>query len=611
MKTRLIFLLAVLIFLSFHLATAQYFGERVMEKSFEHVDFFFTPYRLVPFGIGTFKSAVVGVLDDPLLDLNLNPAYLFHDSVQTNYVYLDFRSAREVTTRQNVYYPRYDIYLENRLDDRVRFPYPAYFINTRREVEPVLSAAYLFKPSEGPLRGFAAGATYQRISQDQKYYPIPQDIYKSIIGADYLGIRSAAAENIPIVDRYSGTDEMHVRGDLFSLFVGYTLTPELNAGIKAGRVLFSRAGSFGSQNLWEYYYSTSSTSLWRNGEARSQSYAHWEVIGGVNYTFAPTLALGVHGGALWGDVSQALTRTDSSYYGYGPIGSTTQSWSVWTRSGNQQQLWDHEGKTSLFGVNIRSHANERQRFQLHYTYARQHIDLSLTGIIYDTSYGRSWYRWDTTDFSYNSQYRLWDDRNGSGTTIGTTHLVTGSLHWQLAPNLKTFLGLLYERRVTETNTNETVLSDRFSRYRYSGGYPWNYLDSTAEAKTLTWAFSARLKRLTLPIYFTIRTSKVVELLFGLSRTMSEWRAEDVTLAIFRYRVQANRDTVVRRSNYGERYTQPPENISEVRTSLLAGATLTPSPLFHLRLLVTPTFVDTYGGAELTDWQVWFAFNLMP
>ncbi|MER3525289.1 MAG: hypothetical protein C4326_14915 [Ignavibacteria bacterium] len=357
MKTKLITSLAALMVLPIHLACAQYFGERVMEKSFERMDFFFTPYRLVPFGVGTFKNSVAGVLDDPLLDLDLNPAYLFHDSVQTNYVYLDFRSAREVTTRQNLYYPSYRVYLENTIAERMWFPYPAYFITTRREVEPVISAAYLFKPGEGPLRGFAAGATYQMISQDEKYYPIPQDIYKSIIGADYLGVRPAAAESIPIVDRYSGTDEMHVRGDLFSLFVGYTITPELNAGVKAGRVLFSRAGSFGSQNLWEHSYSASSTSLWRNAEARSQSYAHWELIGGVHYTFAPTLALGLHGGFLWGDVSQALTRTDSSYYGYGPIGSTTQSWHEWVRSGNQRQLWDHEGKTSLFGVNIRSHAN--------------------------------------------------------------------------------------------------------------------------------------------------------------------------------------------------------------------------------------------------------------
>lgn len=179
-----------LLFLPFNVGLAQYFGEQVMEKSFEQADFFFTPYRLIPFGIGNFKNSVSGVLDDPLANLDVNPAYLYRDSMQASYVYFDFRSAREIRESRDIYFP-YPM-LGIRTLDLVRMPsYPRFYVNTRRELEPVISAAYLLRPIEGPLGNLSLGVTYQMVSQDEKYYPIPQDIYKSVLGADYREIGRA------------------------------------------------------------------------------------------------------------------------------------------------------------------------------------------------------------------------------------------------------------------------------------------------------------------------------------------------------------------------------------------------------------------------------------
>src|SRR5437867_7349977 len=148
----------------------QYMGEQVMERSFEQTDFFFTPYRLVPYGIGTFSNSVAGVLDDPLLNLHVNPAYLPRDSMHASYGYVDFRSAKEIRDESNIYYP-YPIFTVRTIEAASFIPYPRFYINTRRELEPVISAAYLFHPTEGALKNLSLGASYQLVSQDEKYYP--------------------------------------------------------------------------------------------------------------------------------------------------------------------------------------------------------------------------------------------------------------------------------------------------------------------------------------------------------------------------------------------------------------------------------------------------------
>lgn len=589
---------------------AQYFGERVMEKSFEQTDFFFTPYRFVPYGIGTFKNSVAGVLDDPLLDLDVNPSYLYRDSVRTSYLHLDFRSAREIRDERNFYFP-YPIFAVRAEDARSYIPYPRFYINTRRELEPVVSAAYLFRPAKGALRNLSFGLTYQMISQDEKYYPIPQDIYKTTVGYDYLGVRSAAAEGIPIVDKYSGTDHINQRGHFVSLFTGYELEPGLQVGVKLGRVNFERDGSVGSQNLWESYYSTDYTSLWRNVESRNQAYKHWELIGGINYTVAGNYSISVHGGALWGDADQVLARGDSSYYGYGPIGSTTQNWSEYARSGNQRQTWGHDGRTSLGGINLRAQVNESQKVQVHYQYARQNTDISLAGLIVDTSYGMSRYRWDTTLYLHSSTSRLLDSRSGTGNTVGTIHRIVGSLQWDINERVRVSFGAQVEHRSSETATSEAVLADRFSRYSTTGSYQYSYFDSTAESKTLQWDFRTKLTRFAIPVFFTIKASEYVELLFGLNRSVSNWEVDDVTLAIFDYRVRANQQGMSRKERFGERYTQPRETVSDIKTTLLAGLTVSPSRTFNMRFLVVPNFIDTYTGSELSDLQWWIAVNLLP
>lgn len=590
-------------------ASGQYDVERVMEKSFEQTEFFFTPYRFLPFGIGPFRNSVSGMLDDPFLELDVNPARLFRDTSGTGYFLADFRNSREITDMRNDYYPH--AYLRTAvMDAAFRMPYPMYYVNTRTSLEPAVSLGYVFRFQSPSLNDISLGATYQLLTQDEDYYAVPQDIYTKVLGADYAGARNAGTENIPITDRYSGSNEMHQEGHLLSVFGGVDLTSQLQLGVKVGRVVFDREGSHGSSNVWETG-SVSSSSLWKNMESREQAYRHWEGTVGLRYALGDATWIGATAARVQATADQSLPRSDSSFYSYGPALSVTENWGIHSSAGVQEQSWKHEGGTTILGAELSTQVNTDKRFQLRYQYSRQEVDIDLSGNIRDGSTGRSRWSWDTTVYQYESNYGVTDVRSGSGTTSGTSHELNGSYQWKLGDRVTLSLGGRVEIHDRETRTSESVIANRYSRYVTTGSYPYSSFDSTAETKQLLWTFTTSVSRLTIPIFVSYRVSPTAELLFGLNRSASNWKAEDVTLAIFDQRYHADQSGSTTKTNFGERYTQPRERTSEVRTAFMAGLTVTPTPSLSIRFLGVPNFIDTYYGSELSDVQLWLSVSIRP
>jgi hypothetical protein len=140
---------------------------------------------------------------------------------------------------------------------------------------------------------------------------------------------------------------------------------------------------------------------------------------------------------------------------------------------------------------------------------------------------------------------------------------------------------------------------------------YNWTSGDAESKDLYWTFTTDRTSFRIPIFVTIKASEAIDVLLGLSRTMTRSKVEDVTLAIFRYRETNSNGTIMRQENFGERYTTPTEEISDVRTTFLAGLTAAPSKHFSVRLLVVPNFKDTFDGSELEDLQWWVGVSLTP
>ncbi len=594
------------------LCYGQYYGERALEKSFEQTEFFFSPSYLNPFGMRGLQSVAPGVVNDPLLRLQINPAYLYNDSLFSNYVYADFRSGREVAQEDVYGYPRPLYYANYAQSDMSIAPYPQFYVSSRRELEPVFSCAILTRPLPSTLPDLRIGGTYQLVFQDEKYYAIPQDIYRAAYGVDYVGNRmTESVGDVPIVDKYSGADNMHQKGHFGSLYLGYSATPSLDLGARLGRAVFKRNGTSGSKNVWEYTSMANSNSVWYDMESREQNYDHWDLSGGINYRFANGTLLGVSGTYLWGDAVQNLTRLDTSYYNY----SDQQSPSNWNKSrryASTDQHWDHKGKTYSLGLNLDAPINESRTFHAFYLYQSQKTDIILGSAIIDSSSYSYRYGWDTTYYSGESQYLLSDFRTGSGTINTTVHRAMGSIEWIMEQTMKLNLGVLFEYQSSETTTDEpvTALYHSNSDYR-SNSNSSKYLDAGDERKNVQWTFTAKRTSVQIPIFFTWKISPVFELLLGLNKDYSSWETEDVTLAIFQHRTKTDLSGSTTETNFGERYTQPSESTTDQQTTFLAGLTVSPSKTFSARLLISPTEKKQIFGDTKTEYQWWIGVTLRP
>ena len=583
---------------------AQYWGEQVLEKSFEQTDFFFVPSSVNPFGIGSFKMAAPGIIRDPLVDLMVNPARLNLDSTQRAFVYTDFRSARDIQQPMNQVLPLWSA--TTRVSPEALAYYPMIFLNTRRELEPVFTGAIFGRPLPAAAPGLIVGATYQLLLQDEKYYSIPQDIYHNVVGYDYSGRASAAVSSIPIVDRYSGRDNMHQAGDFVTGFVRYVLPEGAEMGVRLGRVTFTRAGGYGSSNLWQYTPSSQGSSLWSSMESRDQSYSHWDAGAGIDVPFDAMTRIGVSGGYLWGDATQALRNDQASKYDYA-YGTNS---SYYMSQGTTREEWRHHGGTVYYGLDVSSGAASSTVVTMYYQHRKTSVDIGLTSNILDTSY--STYTWMNGGTLINtlSNSFLSDVRAGSGTQTITDDRIMAGVEWTMSQSAKLSIGLLWTWQTTSMNTDENALVAGRSLY-VSSDSSANQQFGQGESKDLLWSFSARRSSFQIPILLTVRASTFAEFIIGLNRVFSSWKIDDVTLALFRYRMTMMNGLVSTDQNFGERYTEPEDVVSDVRTTFLLGTSISPSANLKIRLLMVPNFQDTFNGPELSQLQWWIGVNVTP
>jgi hypothetical protein len=590
-------------------AQAQYWGERAQAKGFEQNEFYFTPANLVPYGLGAFAGTTPGVLRDPLLDLVLSPAHLRLDSLQSDImIYTDFRASRNMQSKDAYVFPTYRTM--DAMSSSIYRPYPTTYLSSRKVLEPVFSGAVIVRPLADIAPEFLVGGTYQLMLQDEKYYDVPSDIYKSVMGADYTGRSAAAAvADMPIVDRYSGDDNMHQNGHFISLFARYAPAPWIEAGVKTGRVMHDRNGAYGSTNLWNSPYSSGSTSLWSSREKRDQGYQHWEIAGGVLFHLSDRVTFGLSAGRLRGTGTQALTNEDTSYYGYS---SANQYSSAYAHSGGKLSEWVNDGTTSEFGFELRSRIGTRTAMTLFYRPRWSTVVLSTGSFITDTS--SSIYSWtnNTETAVSRSRSRLFDRRSGSGEDKSNTDLFLATFTWDVDANITLSLGAQLELYSREIRTDEGVEVRGMSEYTTTSAQnPYAYLHENIESKNLHWAFTAKRRSFRVPVFVTIRASRIAGILLGLCRDISRWEINDMTLATFQRRYVNENGTISDKYNFGERYTQPQETTTDIKTTFMAGLTITPSPMFQARVLMVPVFADHPDGGELEQLQWWLGLTVTP
>jgi hypothetical protein len=290
---------------------AQYWQERTTEQSFEQSDLFFNSHYLNTFGLQSFQKVALGLIDDPFLNLQLNPANLPDLKSKDMLIYLDFRGDRTESELVSTY--AVPFYYGPSID-YLRIRDPRWFSITRKEKEPIFSLGILSYPVSDISRDIFIGGTYQFIYNEEKYYQVPYWIYNANYYYDSFGIKSEGVTDIPIEDRYSGKDEMNTEGHLFSFFAGYNVSDIISLGASLNGVIHNREGSYIHSSKDEFGQSDNSDWSNSNSQIRDQDYDHLDFSGGVKFSLSPKFAIGLKAGYLLGEADQNYNA--SSEYNY-------------------------------------------------------------------------------------------------------------------------------------------------------------------------------------------------------------------------------------------------------------------------------------------------------
>ena len=587
---------------------AQYYGERTTEQSFEQSELHFKSHFLNTFGIYKFKDVAPGFIDDPFLNLYINPANFQYGDSSSTLLYLDFRGDRtEESVFDNVYYPLYGI----------RAPYyccippdPRWLSQTRSEPEPIVSFGILTTPLPELTNNFQLGFTYQIINKNEPYYSTPYSIYNYRYGyGPFGGMIEDAFAKVPIEDRYSGSDEMSNEGHLYSIFSGYKLSDDLKIGFGLNGVNHNRNGKYGDSYNDEY--GDTNNYQWRNSslQERTQEYNHLDLNLGIDYKLTSKMNIGFKAGQLIGEAEQKYVSSNSYFSQYNTP-NISDEWNYYCSDSETNQNWKHDGTTQYVGFNFIRKISDTKTLNGFYRFSYSDIDVTTSSSITDTSYNSSRYiySWDSTVHNYWGQSATSDLRTGKGKRKKYIHQAMINYSWQLSKATSVSAGIYAYKNDTDVDISEPALVRRYSEYLHdeSGVQQWWDLHELIEDKQLEWSYTSKEWSLQIPIILNFKLTEHWGMMLGVNRILKSWRIEDQTTAYFDYR-ERNEDGVIQtENNFGERYTQPTEHISEDYTDIITGFNVAVAPEFKIRLLVDPEFENEF---RIAQWWLGFEARL--
>ena len=94
------------------------------------------------------------------------------------------------------------------------------------------------------------------------------------------------------------------------------------------------------------------------------------------------------------------------------------------------------------------------------------------------------------------------------------------------------------------------------------------------------------------------------MMLGINRIYNDWNITDQTTAYFKKRQRTEGSTIKTESNFGERYTQPADRVSEKLTKVFMSFDASITSSFNARLTIDPEFEPIFRVA-----QWWLSFEL--
>ncbi len=596
---KLILLTIILPLLSF----AQYNQERTTEQSFENSELFFKSHYLNTFGLYRFKQVSAGLIDDPFLNLHINPAHQPNLGDDDALIYIDFRSDRtevklfDAYVVPTYYYP----------DLRIMPPYPdpRWLTVARSEPEPIVSIGILANPLSEITKKFFIGGSYQLMHKQEKFYQMPYWIYYPNFYYDTFGGVRAGLENVPIIDRFAGKDEMTLEGHFVTLFTGYKLTDKLSLGASFNGVSHTRDGGYLNSHRDEYgttdrtEYSTSQLL------ERSQKYNHSDFSIGAIYDFSEKSSVGIKAGILNGKADQDYT-SQSSYYSKNNIPEVSSNWYLNDSKSLTVQNWKHDGSSKYYGVNFKQNLKEGKEISGYYRYTYSDEKVTNSSIIFDTSYYSSRWTWDTMWSVYRGSSLTSDKRKGDGFRKQYNHEALISFKSKLTSSSAVTIGLYYNSMKTDYFSSEPVLALRTSNYNGTSSYwtPYSYSMKLLEDKVLEWNYNSRIWSLQIPVILNFTLSENFGLMLGINRILTGSEISDETVAYFNKRERVENGITKTETNFGERYLQPTKKFSESYFDLIGSLYVNISDAFKVKLLLDPEIEP-----EIRVAQWWLSFEM--
>jgi hypothetical protein len=582
-------------------SNAQYWGERSTERSFETSAFHFQSHFLNTYGLRHFRDVAPGLINDPFLNLHLNPANLPEISEGASLFYFDFRGDQdEAAIIEHYYHSPYD-YLGYRPD-------PRWYSMTREEPEPAFSMGVLAYPLRESLQKLLLGGTYQVIFKEEPFYRLPTWIYRARYGYDAFGaIDAEAPQDVPIQDRYYGEDELSTEAHLFSVFTGYPASDRIDLGLGINTVTHTRDGSY--VNLRTDEYGQTNDWDWETLQERSraQDYHHFDINGGIRSELGDGWSAALKIGRLSGNADQSYASTSSYRYSRGDS-LQDENWYNSQSSSATLQEWERDGNAWYGNLSIELEMEDGKRLAGYYRLRKSELDLTNASSIegggrYDSEY---WYNHDHHKRDYHGRWTMSDTRHGEGQRDQRTREGRFSFAWDFSPKMSVCIAPQYKLDRVELRSSEPVTADRRSWYysfrndtlRYAHDY------RLSEIKRLEWSYDSERRTIQMPVVLTLRAHEHLKLLLGVNKRLDRWEISDETTAYFTERSRTENGTIKTESDFGERYTLPVRRITEEHTALLSSAEVILSPQFQVRLSLDP---ETEDVLKINQW--WLSFQL--
>ncbi|MEN8194823.1 MAG: hypothetical protein ABFS12_18525, partial [Bacteroidota bacterium] len=566
---------------------AQYWGERTTEQSFEQSDLFFKSHFLNTFGVKYFKDISVGMIDDPFLNLQLNPANTPDLGNKEIYVYLDFRGDRtEEAIIENYAAPVYDALSSYAppIDRR-------WHSETRTEPEPLVSLGMLTYPIESLSKKFYVGGTYQLLLKEESFYSMPIGIYNSQYYYDSFGREAHVKDSYHITDHHMGSDEMINEGHLYSAFAGYNFNDDLKIGLSINGVAHSRQGNHSNSFRSEYY---NIEDQWSNSDftQRNQDYSHLDINTGIIYNLTSNFSSGIKFGVLSGNIDQNYIQ-EYSYFSQQNTPEESPEWNLHASNSSTVQNWNHDGNTYYFRVHFTRKLKGDNEASGFYRYGYSDINTSNHSVIDDTTYYSN--RWNN-ETHYGSSSVL-DIRNGLGYRNRSAHEAMLNFKWLLSEKSMLTAGVYFNSNKTKIFTSEPVTVNRYSSYDQDN------IQRLYEDKELSWEHESSEWSLQIPILFNFEFNEYFSMMIGLNRIFESWNITDVTTALFNERVRTENGEETKHTNFGERYFQPDRGITEDHTDIVTRFSAKPSDALKISLLLDPQFENSF---RIAQW--WLSFE---